>query len=119
MKYKAWSGKIQETLAGMLQIFQDNLKDAESKGTVSLSTYDAALFQTCTGNVLRGAVAHLPAARLVRRYLQTPFLESGIPEQGGSDATIGTAGQMEGTMEADIAESEKSGLILNYNYYSC
>merc|ERR1719163_1542401 len=40
MKYKARSGKIQEILADMLQTFQDNLRDAESKEAASLSTYE-------------------------------------------------------------------------------
>merc|ERR1719156_228718 len=40
MKYKARSGKIQEILADMLQTFQDNLRDAESKEANSLSTYE-------------------------------------------------------------------------------
>merc|ERR1719201_1694754 len=40
MKYKARSGKIQEILADMLQTFDDNLRDAESKEANSLSTYE-------------------------------------------------------------------------------
>merc|ERR1719163_387028 len=40
MKYKARSGKIQEILADMLQTFEDNLRDAESKEAASLSTYE-------------------------------------------------------------------------------
>merc|ERR1719387_1469374 len=40
MKYKARSGKIQEILADMLQTFEDNLKDAESKEEDEVKTFE-------------------------------------------------------------------------------
>merc|ERR1719409_1161324 len=68
----------------------------------------AALLQTSTGNVLRNIIAHSPAVRPSQRSLLMSFLESGSTEQGGSDTIIGVVEQMKETMEADLAETEKS-----------
>merc|ERR1719248_562845 len=68
----------------------------------------AALRQTSTGNMLRNIIAHSPAVRPSQRTLLMSFLESGSTEQGGSDTIIGVVEQMKETMEADLAETEKS-----------
>merc|ERR1719333_1384 len=61
-----------------------------------------------TGNVLRNIIAHSPAVRPSQRSLLMSFLESGSTEQGGSDTIIGVVEQMKETMEADLADAEKS-----------
>merc|ERR1719301_132051 len=68
----------------------------------------AALLQTSTGNVLRNIISHSPAVRPSQRSLLMSFLESGSTEQGGSDTIIGIVEQMKETMEADLADAEKS-----------
>merc|ERR1719181_617908 len=68
----------------------------------------AALLQTSVGNMLRNIIAHSPAVRPSQRSLLLSFLESGSAEAGGSDTIIGVIEQMKETMEADLAQTEKS-----------
>merc|ERR1719160_2288751 len=68
----------------------------------------AALLQTNVGNMLRNIIAHSPAVRPSQRSLLLSFLESGSTEAGGSDTIIGVIEQMKETMEADLAQTEKS-----------
>merc|ERR1719446_779003 len=96
-EFAASSGDMKSNIGAMAGAL-----DALKKGL------SAALLQTNTGNVLRNIVAHSPAVRPSQRTLLMSFLESGSTEQGGSDTIIGVVEQMKETMEADLAETEKS-----------
>merc|ERR1719198_2244470 len=96
-EFAATSGDMKSNIASMAGAL-----DALKKGL------SAALLQTTTGNVLRNIVSHSPAMRPSQRSLLMSFLESGSTEQGGSDTIIGIVEQMKETMEADLAEAEKS-----------
>merc|ERR1719247_3150572 len=96
-EFSATSGDMKSNIAAMAGAL-----DALKKGL------SAALLQTSTGNVLRNIIAHSPAVRPSQRGLLMSFLESGSTEQGGSDTIIGIVEQMKETMEADLADAEKS-----------
>merc|ERR1719420_1700963 len=96
-EFAATSGDMKSNIASMAGAL-----DALKKGL------SAALLQTSTGNVLRNIIAHSPAVRPSQRSLLMSFLESGSSEQGGSDTIIGIVEQMKETMEADLADAEKS-----------
>merc|ERR1719207_510122 len=96
-EFAATSGDMKSNIASMAGAL-----DALKKGL------SAALLQTSTGNVLRNIIAHSPAVRPSQRGLLMSFLESGSTEQGGSDTIIGIVEQMKETMEADLADAEKS-----------
>merc|ERR1719515_427356 len=96
-EFAATSGDMKSNIAAMAGAL-----DALKKGV------SAALLQTSTGNMLRNIIAHSPAVRPSQRTLLMSFLESGSTEQGGSDTIIGVVEQMKETMEADLAETEKS-----------
>jgi len=96
-EFSASSGDMKSNIASMAGAL-----DALKKGL------SAALLQTSTGNVLRNIIAHSPAVRPSQRSLLMSFLESGSTEQGGSDTIIGIVEQMKETMEADLADAEKS-----------
>merc|ERR1719326_1551177 len=96
-EFAATSGDMKSNIASMVGAL-----DALKKGL------SAALLQTSTGNMLRNIIAHSPAVRPSQRTLLMSFLESGSTEQGGSDTIIGIVEQMKETMEADLAETEKS-----------
>merc|ERR1719198_1310646 len=96
-EFAATSGDMKSNIASMAGAL-----DALKKGL------SAALLQTSTGNVLRNIISHSPAMRPSQRSLLMSFLESGSAEQGGSDTIIGIVEQMKETMEADLAEAEKS-----------
>merc|ERR1719198_2273853 len=96
-EFAATSGDMKSNIASMVGAL-----DALKKGL------SAALLQTSTGNVLRNIVAHSPAVRPSQRSVLMSFLESGSAEQGGSDTIIGIVEQMKETMEADLADAEKS-----------
>merc|ERR1719421_205492 len=96
-EFSATSGDMKSNIASMAGAL-----DALKKGL------SAALLQTSTGNVLRNIIAHSPAVRPSQRSLLMSFLESGSTEQGGSDMIIGVVEQMKETMEADLADAEKS-----------
>merc|ERR1719409_428163 len=96
-EFAATSGDMKSNIASMAGAL-----DALKKGL------SAALLQTTTGNVLRNIIAHSPAVRPSQRSLLMSFLESGSTEQGGSDTIIGVVEQMKETMEADLADAEKS-----------
>merc|ERR1719298_314938 len=96
-EFAATSGDMKSNIASMAGAL-----DALKKGR------SAALLQTSTGNVLRNIIAHSPAVRPSQRSLLMSFLESGSTEQGGSDTIIGVVEQMKETMEADLADAEKS-----------
>jgi len=96
-EFSASSGDMKSNIASMAGAL-----DALKKGL------SAALLQTSTGNVLRNIIAHSPAVRPSQRSLLMSFLESGSTEQGGSDTIIGVVEQMKETMEADLADAEKS-----------
>merc|ERR1719159_2270722 len=96
-EFAATSGDMKSNIASMVGAL-----DALKKGL------SAALLQTSTGNVLRDIVAHSPAVRPSQRDSLMAFLESGSTEQGGSDTIIGIVEQMKETMEADLADAEKS-----------
>jgi len=68
----------------------------------------AALLQTGVGSTLRNIIAHSPAVRASQRGSLLAFLETGSGMEGGSDTIIGVVEQMKETMEADLAETEKS-----------
>merc|ERR1719198_1038436 len=96
-EFAATSGDMKSNIASMAGAL-----DALKKGL------SAALLQTTTGNVLRNIIAHSPAVRPNQRDSLMSFLESGSTEQGGSDTIIGIVEQMKETMEADLADAEKS-----------
>merc|ERR1719353_1737335 len=96
-EFAATSGDMKSNIASMAGAL-----DALKKGL------SAALLQTSTGNVLRNIISHSPAVRPSQRSLLMSFLKSGSSEQGGSDTIIGVVEQMKETMEADLAETEKS-----------
>merc|ERR1719316_1007305 len=96
-EFAATSGDMKSNIASMVGAL-----DALKKGL------SAALLQTSTGNVLRNIIAHSPAVRPSQRDSLMAFLESGSSEQGGSDTIIGVVEQMKETMEADLADAEKS-----------
>merc|ERR1719182_222043 len=96
-EFAATSGDMKSNIAAMVGAL-----DALKKGL------SASLLQTSTGNVLRNIVAHSPAVRPSQRDSLMAFLESGSAEQGGSDTIIGIVEQMKETMEADLADAEKS-----------
>merc|ERR1719298_348300 len=96
-EFAATSGDMKSNIASMAGAL-----DALKKGL------SAALLQTSTGNVLRNIIAHSPAVRPSQRDSLMSFLESGSSEQGGSDTIIGIVEQMKETMEADLADAEKS-----------
>merc|ERR1719198_2100479 len=96
-EFAATSGDMKSNIASMAGAL-----DALKKGL------SAALLQTTTGNVLRNIIAHSPAVRPNQRDSLMSFLESGSSEQGGSDTIIGIVEQMKETMEADLAQAEKS-----------
>jgi len=68
----------------------------------------AALLQTGVGSTLRSIIAHSPAVRASQRDLLLASLETGSGMEGGSDTIIGIVEQMKETMEADLAETERS-----------
>merc|ERR1719298_336136 len=96
-EFAATSGDMKSNIASMAGAL-----DALKKGL------SAALLQTSTGNVIRNIIAHSPAVRASQRDLLLASLETGSTEQGGSDTIIGVVEQMKETMEADLAETEKS-----------
>merc|ERR1719247_512911 len=96
-EFSATSGDMKSNIASMAGAL-----DALKKGL------SAALLQTSTGNVLRNIISHSPAVRPSQRSVLMSFLESGSTEQGGSDTIIGIVEQMKETMEADLADAEKS-----------
>jgi len=96
-EFAATSGDMKSNIAAMAGAL-----DALKKGL------SAALLQTSTGNVIRNIIAHSPAVRPSQRSVLMSFLESGSTEQGGSDTIIGIVEQMKETMEADLADAEKS-----------
>merc|ERR1719316_365061 len=95
--FAATSGDMKSNIGSMAGAL-----DALKKGL------SAALLQTSTGNVLRNIIAHSPAVRPSQRDTLMSFLESGSTELGGSDTIIGIVEQMKETMEADLADAEKS-----------
>jgi len=96
-EFGASSGDMKSNIAAMAGAI-----DSLNKGL------SAALLQTGVGNMLRNIISHSPAVRPSQRSLLLSFLESGSAEAGGSDTIIGVIEQMKDTMEADLAESEKS-----------
>jgi len=96
-EFDATSGDMKSNIDAMVGAL-----DALKKGL------SAALLQTSTGNVIRNIIAHSPAVRPSQRSVLMSFLESGSTEQGGSDTIIGVVEQMKETMEADLADAEKS-----------
>merc|ERR1719198_1610942 len=96
-EFAATSGDMKSNIDAMVGAL-----DALKKGL------SAALLQTSTGNVIRNIIAHSPAVRPSQRSVLMSFLESGSTEQGGSDTIIGVVEQMKETMEADLADAEKS-----------
>merc|ERR1719316_286506 len=96
-EFAATSGDMKGNIEAMVGAL-----DALKKGL------SAALLQTSTGNVIRNIIAHSPAVRPSQRSVLMSFLESGSTEQGGSDTIIGIVEQMKETMEADLADAEKS-----------
>merc|ERR1719321_2381550 len=104
-EFAATSGDMKSNIASMAGAL-----DALKKGL------SAALLQTSTGNVLRNIIAHSPAVRPSQRSVLMSFLESGSTEQGGSDTIIGIVEQMKETMEADLADAEKSEAESNAAY---
>jgi len=96
-EFAATSGDMKGNIEAMVGAL-----DALKKGL------SAALLQTSTGNVIRNIIAHSPAVRPSQRSVLMSFLESGSTEQGGSDTIIGVVEQMKETMEADLADAEKS-----------
>merc|ERR1719281_1544099 len=96
-EFAATSGDMKSNIASM-----GGALDSLKKGV------SAALLQTSTGNMLRNIIAHSPAVRPSQRTLLMSFLESGSSEQGGTDTIIGVVEQMKETMEADLAQAEKS-----------
>merc|ERR1719160_159796 len=96
-EFAATSGDMKSNIASMAGAL-----DALKKGL------SAALLQTSTGNVLRNIIAHSPAVRPSQRSLLMSYLETGEGMEGGSDQIIGIVEQMKETMEADLADAEKS-----------